>query len=138
MNFYVGVLDGAKDVWGVRIPDIPGCVGGGASAEAAIADVAAALRDVVAHKRDGGFAIPAPSALAEIAASGEIAAGESAVMIPLLLDSGRTVRANVTFDAALLEAIDAAAQARGLTRSAFLASAARDKIVEGDAPPRAA
>ena len=59
-------------------------------------------------------------------------------MIPLLLDSGRTVRANVTFDAALLEAIDAAAQARGLTRSAFLASAARDKIVEGDAPPRAA
>ena len=60
MNFYVGVLDGAKDVWGVRIPDIPGCVGGGASAEAAIADVAAALRDVVAHKRDGGFAIPRP------------------------------------------------------------------------------
>jgi metal-responsive CopG/Arc/MetJ family transcriptional regulator len=49
-------------------------------------------------------------------------------MIPLLVDSGRTVRANVTFDAGLLEAIDAAASQRGLTRSAFLASAAREKI----------
>ena len=49
-------------------------------------------------------------------------------MIPLLLDKGRTVRANLTLDAGLLEEIDAEAQLRGLTRSAFLASAARDKI----------
>jgi len=52
-------------------------------------------------------------------------------MIPLLLDSGRSVRANVSFDAALLEAIDAAAKQRGLSRSAFLASAARGKIMAG-------
>ena len=130
MIYYVGVLDGAKDVWGVRLPDILGCVGGGATPEAAIADVAAALRDVAAHKRDGGFAIPRASTLSEIVASGEIDAGESAVMIPLLLDSGRTVRANVSFDAALLDAIDSAAKERGLTRSAFLASAARGKIFE--------
>ncbi len=49
-------------------------------------------------------------------------------MIPLLLDAGRTVRANLTFDAGLLAAIDAEAARRGLTRSAFLASAAREKI----------
>jgi hypothetical protein len=54
--------------------------------------------------------------------------GESAVMVPLLLDKGRTVRANLTLDAGLLEQIDAEAELRGLTRSAFLASAARDKI----------
>jgi hypothetical protein len=64
-------------------------------------------------------------------ASGEIAEGESAVMIPLLVDSGRTVRANISLDAALLEAIDAAAKERGLSRSAFLASAAREKIMGG-------
>jgi predicted RNase H-like HicB family nuclease len=130
--YYVGVLDGAGSVWGVRVPDIPGCVGGGATAEAAIADAAEALRDVAAHKRDGGFDIPRASTLTEIAASGEIGEGESAVMIPLLIDSGRTVRANVSFDAALLDAIDAAAKERGLlTRSAFLASAARGKIMAG-------
>jgi metal-responsive CopG/Arc/MetJ family transcriptional regulator len=50
-------------------------------------------------------------------------------MIPLLLDSGRTVRANVSLDAALLEAIDTAAKERGLSRSAFLPSAAREKII---------
>jgi predicted RNase H-like HicB family nuclease len=130
MIYYVGVLDGEGDVWGVRVPDIPGCVGGGATPEAAIADAAAALRDVIGHKREGGFPVPRPSTLSDIVSSGEVAEGESAVMIPLLLDSGRTVRANVSFDAALLEAIDLAAKQRGLTRSAFLASAAREKISE--------
>jgi len=40
---------------------------------------------------------------------------------------GPYVRANITFDAGLLEAIDAEAERRGLSRSAFLASAAHEK-----------
>ena len=87
MIHYVGILDGAGDVWGVRIPDMPGCVGGGKTPEAAIADAAEALRDVAAHRREDGFPLPQPTSLAEITASGEIGEGESAVMIPLLLDS---------------------------------------------------
>lgn len=129
MTYYVGILDGADEIWGVRIPDMPGCVGGGATPEAAIAEALVALRDVVAHKRSGGFAVPPASGLAQVLASGEIAAGESTVLLPLLVDAGRTVRANLTLDAGLLEAIDAAAEMRGLTRSAFLASAAREKIL---------
>jgi hypothetical protein len=75
--------------------------------------------------------MPASRPLRQIISDGEldVAAGETAVMIPLLLDSGRPVRANLSLDAALLEAIDEAARARGLTRSAFIASAARDKIM---------
>lgn len=75
--------------------------------------------------------MPAPRPLRQIVRDGEldVAAGEMAVMIPLLLDRGRPVRANLSLDAGLLEAIDAAAQARGLTRSAFIASAAREKIM---------
>jgi hypothetical protein len=49
-------------------------------------------------------------------------------MVPLVLDAGRAVRANLSLDAGLLDAIDEAAKAHGLTRSAFLASAAREKI----------
>jgi len=97
MTYYVGVLDGRGDVWGVRIPDLPGCVGGGATPAAAIADAAEALRDVVYHKRQGGFAWPPPSTLSEILDAGKIGEGESAVMVPLLLDSGRTVRANIRY-----------------------------------------
>ena len=129
MIYYVGILDGSGDVWGVRVPDLLGCVGGGCTPEAAIADAVTALREVVAHKQSGGFAVPCASTLAEILDSGAIEPGESTVMLPLVLDAGRTVRANLTLDAGLLEAIDAAAAQRGLTRSGFLASAAREKIL---------
>ena len=62
----------------------------------------------------------------EIAAA--LAAGAVLGMVPLVLDAGRAVRANLSLDAGLLDAIDEAAKAHGLTRSAFLASAAREKI----------
>jgi predicted RNase H-like HicB family nuclease len=128
MVHYVGILDGSGDVWGVRFPDVPGCVGGGESPEEAIADATLALRDVMAYKRSRQFELPKPSAVSEVLGSGEIGAGETAVLIPLVLDAGQTLRANLTFDAGLLTAIDDEAKRRGLTRSAFLASAAREKI----------
>jgi hypothetical protein len=55
-------------------------------------------------------------------------AGDTVVFIPVRLDAGRTVRANLTLDAGLLADIDQAAEMRGITRSAFVASAAREKI----------
>jgi hypothetical protein len=75
--------------------------------------------------------MPIPRLLSKIIGDGEldVTTGETAVLIPLLLDSGRAVRANLSLDAGLLEAIDEAARARGLTRSAFIASAAREKIM---------
>ena len=141
MSYYVGILDGAKDVWGVRIPDVPGCYGGGAAPEAAIADATSALREVAAHWAAKGVGIKAPRSMREIlddAASGfDRDAGESLVMVPLLLDQARPVKANISLDAGLLEAIDDEARLRGLTRSGFLASAARDKIVYGkEFPPQ--
>jgi metal-responsive CopG/Arc/MetJ family transcriptional regulator len=51
------------------------------------------------------------------------------VIIPLILDPGRTVRASLAFDAGPLDAIDDAAQRGGVTRSAFLADAARQKLL---------
>ncbi len=131
MPHYVGILDGADNVWGVRVPDLPGCHGGGDTAEAAIVDVISAAREWAERRNAKGAAMPASRPLTHLIRDGEfdVAAGETAVMIPLLLDSGRPVRANLSLDAALLEAIDAAARARGLTRSAFIASAAREKIM---------
>src|SRR6202035_1658985 len=62
----------------------------------------------------------------EVAAA--LAHGAVLAIVPLVLDAGRPVKANLSLDAGLLAAIDEAAAARGLTRSAFLASAAREKI----------
>ena len=50
------------------------------------------------------------------------------VSLPVYLDGGRPVRVNVSMEAGLVAEIDEAARRRGLTRSAFLASAARDKM----------
>ena len=130
MADYVGIIDQGDGAWGVRIPDLPGCYGAGASAEDAIRDAASAAREWIEHQTGRARAAPKIRTTAEILTAGEIdiAAGEAAVIIPVLVDDGRTVRANLTFDAGLLRAIDAAAIQRGLTRSAFLASAAREKI----------
>ena len=131
MVHYIGVLDGSGDTWGVRIPDFPGCHGGGDSAEAAIADAVSAAQDWAEHQGSKGRDMPRPRPLAQLIADGEMDAqsGDTAVMVPLLRNSGRPVRANLSLDAALLEAIDEAARTRGLTRSAFIASAVRDKIM---------
>ena len=131
MVHYVGILDDAGGNWGVRIPDLPGCHGGGDSAEAAIADAISAAREWAEHRASKGGRLPDPRRLDEILTADppDLTAGETAVMIPLLLDSGRPVRANLSIDASLLDAIDTAAKARGLTRSAFIASAAREKIM---------
>jgi len=128
---YVGILDGSGDIWGVRVPDLPGCHGAGDTAEAAIADAVSAVREWAEHRDAKRAAMPDARVLGQIIQDGEldVQAGETAVMLPLLRDSGRPVRANLSLDAALLEAIDEAARARGLTRSAFIASAAREKIM---------
>jgi predicted RNase H-like HicB family nuclease len=131
---YVGILDGAKDVWGIRIPDMPGCHGGGATPEAALADAISALQEFAAHLVVHSDEVPAPRSVQDImkdsAAAFDPGSGESFVMVPLLLDRGRSVKANISLDAGLLEAIDEEAERRGLTRSAFFTSAALDKIAQ--------
>ena len=114
MTHYIGILDGSGDVWGVRVPDLPSCHGGGETAEAAIADAISAAREWAEHQSAEGAVLPRPRSLADIIHGKEldVQAGETAVMIPLLCDSGRPVRANHSIDVGLLEAIDTAARAR--------------------------
>ena len=47
-TLYVGILDGRGNVWGVRVPDIVGCAGGGKTAEEAVSSAVAAMRDLLA------------------------------------------------------------------------------------------
>jgi len=130
MTQYIGILDGSGKAYGVRIPDLPGCYGAGRSPEAALADAMSAARDWLAHRTTKGEAAPKPRTMAQILKAEEIdpAANEIAVLVSVVLDKGRTVRANLTLDAGLLEAIDAEAERRGVSRSAFVASLARARL----------
>ena len=54
MAQYIGILDGSGKTYGVRIPDLPGCYGGGATPEAAIADAMSAAREWIAQRETKG------------------------------------------------------------------------------------
>lgn len=132
---YVGILDGSGDVWGVRVPDVEGCVGGGATPEEAVTGAVEALRDLLADYEETGVNVRQPRSMTEIAVDPECAFDpkfESLVMVPAIRDAGRIVKANISIDARVLATIDEAAKRRGMTRSAFL-TAATLAMIERDA-----
>lgn len=122
----------AKDETGafpVFFPGLPGCFSHAESLPEAAANAVDALL-VYAACSD---AMPAPldleQAIAEIAQDKDLSALSGVwLMVPLLRDDGRIVRANISVSGGMLEAIDDAAKRRGVTRSAFLVEAAREKI----------
>lgn len=118
--------------YGVSFPDFPGCISAGDSADEALVNAAEAIAGHVAAMRADGDEIPAPRALDAILADPaleEDRAGATIAYVHLVMDRGSSVRVNVSVDAGLLEALDDAARARGMTRSAFIASAVRNEIV---------
>jgi predicted RNase H-like HicB family nuclease len=135
MARYVVLIDQAETgAYGVVFPDLLGCTAMGDTIEEALANAAEAAVDWAAEVRKDGIEIPAPRSAAEVIADPETkeATDEGAVLalVPLILDSGRPAKANLSIDSGLLDAIDEAAKRAGVTRSAFLAAAARSKILE--------
>jgi predicted RNase H-like HicB family nuclease len=130
---YVAVIEKEPDsAFGVWFPDVEGCFSAGETVEEAVANAAAALRQHVEAIESAGRRVPPARSTDEVLLEEDVAAslevGAVLFAVPLLADAGRTVRINISLDKALVDRIDAAATARGLTRSAFLAQAAREKI----------
>ena len=121
--------DGAG--YGVSFPDFPGCVSVGDTVDDAVRHGSEALAFHAEGLADDGEAIPAPRSIDAIKADPQLAEwrrGADFVLIPLVLDRGSSRRVNVSLDRGLLEAIDDEARQRRMTRSAFLATAARREI----------
>lgn len=130
---YVAIVE--KDpgsAFGVWFPDVEGCFSAGETLAEAAANAALALRQHAEALESAGRPVAAARPLDEVRNDEDVrdalAAGAVLIAVPLLSDAGRTVRINVSLDKGLVDQIDDAAAARGLTRSAFLAQAAREKI----------
>lgn len=132
MSRYFALIDGHDGSYGVVFPDLEGAAAMGKSIDEALVNAAEALGDFIGHLRREGLPIPPPRSVELLRADPEVAgalrAGSFLSSVPVIVETARPVRANISLDAGLLEAIDAEAGRTGLTRSAFLASAARDKI----------
>jgi predicted RNase H-like HicB family nuclease len=130
---YVAVIEKESDsAFGVWFPDVEGCFSAGETIEEAVANAAGALRQHAEAIESAGRRAPPARPIDDVLLDEDVAAsietGAVLFAVPLLADAGRTVRINISLDKALVDQIDAAATARGLTRSAFLAQAAREKI----------
>jgi predicted RNase H-like HicB family nuclease len=128
MRAYFAIVHKDRDsAYGVSFPDLSGVFSAADEEKDIIANAMEAL-ELYAEDAE----LPEPSTIESVVARPEIreelAAGAFIVRVPLLDNDTRVVRANVTFEAGMLRAIDETAQRRGLTRSAFLASCARKEI----------
>ncbi|WEK05954.1 MAG: type II toxin-antitoxin system HicB family antitoxin [Candidatus Devosia phytovorans] len=132
MSRYIAVIDydETEELYGAYFPDALGCTAMGVTEEEVVANATDALSEWVTDMVGDGQDVPEPRSYAQLLKSNEYGLGTGGMIatIPLYFESGRSVRANLSLDAGLLQSIDSEAAHLGITRSAFLAAAARDKL----------
>lgn len=128
MRTYFAIVHKEEDsAFGVSFPDLPAVFSASDEESDLIANAIEALR-LFAEDADLPPPSPIETLLARADIREELAEGAFLVRVPLVEHDTRVVRANVTFEAGMLRAIDETASKRGLSRSAFLASCARKEI----------
>jgi predicted RNase H-like HicB family nuclease len=128
MRYYIAVVhkdEGSS--FGVSFPDVPGVYSAADDMADLIPNAAEALNLLAEDE-----SLPAARVLEEVrrdpAVASELAQGAFLVAVPFIENDAKIVRINVSMESGMVRAIDAAASARKLTRSAFLAQAARHEI----------
>jgi len=129
MKTYLALVEAgdATHAYGVRFPDLPG-VFSAADEEGDVLSNAIEALQLWAEDEE----LPEPSAQAALVQRSDVrealSAGCYLMAVPLIENDTAVVRANVTFERGVLQAIDVEAGKRGLTRASFLAQAARHEI----------
>lgn len=126
MIYYAIVHHDEGTAYGVSFPDIPNCFAAADDEADIMKNAMIALEDYFAD----GEEAPKPSGLSAIVKdhAADLAEGAVLISVPLIPRPMKSVRANVSFDRGLLELIDNMAARLDLSRSAFLAQAARHEV----------
>jgi len=128
MRYYIGLVhkdEGSS--FGVSFPDVPGVF----SAAEDMAELIPNAAEALGLSADDG-PLPVARSVEEVRRDpevrAELARGAFLVAVPFIENDAKIVRINVSMENGMVKAIDEAASARKLTRSAFLAQAARHEI----------
>lgn len=121
MARYPALIDGAAGAYGVTFPDLPGIAAMGKTLDDALVNAEEALRDYVVEARKHGEETVLPTAIENV----DTPQGCVLVSVPLILFSGRSVRANLSLDEGVAAFIDGEAARRGMTRTACVEWMAR-------------
>lgn len=114
--------------YGVCFPDLPGCVTAGATLDDARAMAAEALAFHLEGLAEDGIAIPEPSTLEAIMSDPENRDGVAILVDSPMPRAAKSIRINITLPEDVLHEIDRYAEEQGLTRSGFIARAARKEL----------
>ncbi len=126
MRYYHAVVHKDEDsAFGVQFPDLPGCFSAADEIEDVIPNAIEALS---LWFEDADEVEPRTVEAVRKDAADDLAEGAFLIMVPWIGRNSKPARVNISLDRAMLDAIDAAAGMRRLTRSAFLAEAARNEI----------
>ena len=128
MSQYIGLIHKeARSDYGVSFPDFPGVVTAGKDLDDAHAMAEEALTLHVEGLIEDGEALPEPSTLEAVMSDPENKGGV-AILVAVKTAASKSVRVNVTLPEDVLAQIDKYAEAHGLSRSGFLAKAAKQVI----------
>jgi predicted RNase H-like HicB family nuclease len=126
-HYFAWVEQEGDSAFCVQFPDLPHVFSAADEQENVIRDACDALRLAAQDS-----VLPAPSDHAGVLKRKDVrealAKGAYLIQVPLIEIGTEVVRANITLERAMLDAIDFAAKGRGMTRSAFLVNAARHEI----------
>jgi predicted RNase H-like HicB family nuclease len=131
-NYIALIHKDAESDYGVSFPDFPGVVTAGLTLDEAREMAEEALAFHVEGLIEDGNAVPEALTLEGVMADPTNRDGV-AVLVTWKGPAARVVRINVTLPDDILSRIDAYAAENGLSRSGFLARAARHEIDRGNA-----
>ena len=128
MTDYVALIHkDANSHYGVAFPDFPGVITAGETLDEARRLAEEALTFHAEGMIEDGDPLPEPSSLEAV--MGDLGNRDGvAILVSLKTPETRAVRINVTLPEDVLTKIDAFASSQGLTRSRFLARAARREM----------
>lgn len=132
MATYVVLVHGKPGAYGASLLDLPGCTSGGVTLDEALTRVRLAADDWMEAVARDGHPVPPARTIDSLRADSEFADDfKDAVMVAgvELNPPGRVTRLNITMDEALLTRIDRAASEAGESRSAWLATAAKMRML---------
>jgi predicted RNase H-like HicB family nuclease len=128
MRPYIALIHKDPDSdYGVSFPDLPGCVTAGKTLDEARAMAVEALALHLEGLVEDGAPLPEPATLEAVMADRENR-DAVAILVEPPKTPGKSVRINITLPADVLDDIDRHVAAHGLTRSGFLARAAKKEL----------
>ena len=126
--YFAAIHKDSRSDYTALFPGVPGCITAGSTVEEVEAMAREALQGHLDVCRDYGDPTPAPLDLKAAKAHKDAKGAEFFLGIPVEKESGKAARLNITMPEDLVAEVDAYTKRRGLTRSAFLAKAARQAM----------